>query len=82
MALGLKRRAWLGGPAWLAAAAVQAAQPVQLPSLDQHAPPSLRADVPGGTRPGHGVHVGAHAEARAAAALQLEHFIRQTWGLP
>ena len=41
----------------------------------------LRRDVPNGTHPGQGVHVGGHAVARAAAAARLEQFVRDTWSL-
>lgn len=50
--------------------------------FEGQAPRRLRADVPGGTQPGRGVHVGADPAMRAAAALRLEQFIRQTWALP
>ena len=50
--------------------------------FDGQSPPRLRKDVPGGTNPGQGVHVGADPQARSAAALRLEQFIRQTWALP
>jgi dienelactone hydrolase len=50
--------------------------------FDGRAPLRLREDVPGGTRPGRGVHVGANPAARDAAALRLERFIRDHWGLP
>ncbi|HLL18608.1 MAG TPA: dienelactone hydrolase family protein [Rubrivivax sp.] len=48
--------------------------------FDGRAPLRLREDVPGGTRPGRGVHVGANPAARNAAALRLERFIRDHWG--
>jgi dienelactone hydrolase len=50
--------------------------------FDGRAPLRHRADVPGGTHPGRGVHVGANPAARDAAALRLEQFIRDKWGLP
>ena len=50
--------------------------------FDSRAPVRLRQDVPGGSRPGSGVHVGANPAARAAAALRLEQFIREKWSLP
>jgi dienelactone hydrolase len=49
--------------------------------FDGTAPLRLRADVPGGVKPGHGVHVGADPAARAAAAARLENFIRDVWAL-
>lgn len=49
--------------------------------FDGQAPPRLRRDVPGGTRPGQGVHVGGQAQAREAAALRLESFLRDHWSL-
>ena len=50
--------------------------------FDGRAPVRLRHDVPGGSRPRSGVHVGANPAARAAAALRLEQFIREKWSLP
>ena len=50
--------------------------------FDGTAPVRLRRDVPNGTKPGQGVHVGADPAARAAAAVRLESFIRDTWSLP
>ena len=41
----------------------------------------LRRDVPNGTHPGQGVHVGGEPVARAAARLRLEQFVRDTWAL-
>ena len=41
----------------------------------------LRRDVPNGTHPGQGVHVGGDPTARAASAARLEQFIRDTWSL-
>ena len=49
--------------------------------FDGTAPLRHRSDVPGGTRPGQGVHVGAHPPARAAAKQRLAQFIRDTWSL-
>ena len=49
--------------------------------FDGTAPLRLRRDVPGGVNPGQGVHVGAEPTARAAAALRLEQFLRDTWSL-
>lgn len=40
-----------------------------------------RKDVPNGVQPGQGVHVGAHPVARAAAAVRVDSFIRETWRL-
>jgi dienelactone hydrolase len=50
--------------------------------FDGTAPVRLRRDVPNGVKPGAGVHVGAHPEARAAATRRLERFLRETWNLP
>lgn len=47
--------------------------------FDGTGPVRLRRDVPNGTRPGQGVHVGGDPAARAAAALRLEQFVRDTW---
>ncbi len=49
--------------------------------FDGTAPVRLRADVPGGVNPGQGVHVGGDPVARAAAALKLASFVRETWRL-
>jgi dienelactone hydrolase len=49
--------------------------------FDGTAPVRLRTDVPGGVRPGAGVHVGADPAARAAAALRLQQFFISTWSL-
>ena len=49
--------------------------------FDGTAPLRLRRDVPNGAKPGHGVHVGADPAARAAAAVRLENFVRDTWSL-
>lgn len=49
--------------------------------FDGTAPVRHRADVPNGVRPGQGVHVGANPAARAASALRLASFIRETWRL-
>jgi len=48
--------------------------------FDGTAPLRHRADVPGGVRPGEGVHVGADPAARAASAQRLERFLRERWG--
>jgi len=50
--------------------------------FDGSGPVRLRRDVPNGTHPGQGVHVGGDPAARAAAAARLDHFIRDTWSLP
>ena len=72
----------------LAAAAAGQAPGVQLEAyegayhgFDGTAAVRLRRDVPGGTHPGQGVHVGADPAARAASAIRLEQFLRETWGL-
>jgi dienelactone hydrolase len=49
--------------------------------FDGTTPVRLRRDVPGGTHPGEGVHVGADAAARAAAATRLAQFLRTSWKL-
>jgi len=49
--------------------------------FDGTAPLRLRRDVPGGANPGQGVHVGGESAARAAAALRLEQFLKDTWSL-
>lgn len=49
--------------------------------FDGNTPVRLRTDVPNGTRPGAGVHVGAEPAARAAAAQRLHDFLRQHWAL-
>ncbi len=49
--------------------------------FDGTEPVRLRRDVPNGANPGQGVHVGADPEARAAARIRLERFLRETWGL-
>jgi dienelactone hydrolase len=42
----------------------------------------LRTDVPNGTRPGQGVHVGGHAPSREAAHERLDAFLKAHWRLP
>ena len=49
--------------------------------FDGTGPVRLRRDVPNGTRPGQGVHVGGDAAARAAAGVRLDTFVRDTWSL-
>ena len=49
--------------------------------FDGTAPVRHRADVPGGVRPGQGVHVGANPAAREASTVRLASFIRETWRL-
>jgi dienelactone hydrolase len=49
--------------------------------FDGTAPLRHRKDVPNGVRPGAGVHVGAHPEARAAAQVRLAKFLKETWKL-
>ena len=70
----------------LAAAAGSAVQLVAYEGayhgFDGTAPVRLRKDVPNGAHPGQGVHVGADPAARAASALRLEQFLRETWALP
>jgi dienelactone hydrolase len=72
----------------LAAAVNTAHTPVQYEAyagayhgFDGTAPVRLRRDVPNGTRPGAGVHVGADPAARAAAAARLEQFLMDQWRL-
>lgn len=50
--------------------------------FDGRSPVRHRTDVPGGVRPGEGVHVGADPAARAAATRRLERFLREHWSLP
>ncbi len=50
--------------------------------FDGSGPLRLRRDVPGGARPGQGVHVGGDAAARAASWARLERFIREHWNIP
>ena len=50
--------------------------------FDGTAPLRLRRDVPSGVHPGQGVHVGGEPAARAAAAVRLEQFLKDTWSLP
>ncbi len=45
--------------------------------FDSEMPVRLRADVPNGVNPGQGVHVGGHPQARAAALMQLDEFIKR-----
>ena len=49
--------------------------------FDGTGPVRLRRDVPNGTHPGQGVHVGGDPAARAAAAARLDQFVRSTWAL-
>ncbi|MFY9511647.1 MAG: dienelactone hydrolase family protein [Rubrivivax sp.] len=49
--------------------------------FDGTAPPRLRRDVPNGTQPGQGVHVGGQPAARAASLARLDRFLREQWGL-
>lgn len=72
------------------ALAAQAAAPVPevevyagaFHGFDGSAPVRLRTDVPNGTNPGQGVHVGADPAARAASARRLEAFLQAHWRLP
>lgn len=50
--------------------------------FDGTAPLRLRTDVPNGTQPGQGVHVGADPAARAASARRLEAFLQAHWRIP
>ena len=50
--------------------------------FDGQAPLRLRRDVPNGAHPGQGVHVGGEPAARAAAAVRLDQFLKDTWSLP
>jgi len=49
--------------------------------FDGTAPLRHWREVPGGAKPGQGVHLGGHPVARAAAAQRLDQFIRDTWRL-
>lgn len=44
--------------------------------FDGNGPVRLRKDVPGGARPGQGVHVGGDAAARAASRAELQRFLK------
>jgi dienelactone hydrolase len=57
------------------------AYPGAVHGFDGSGPVRLRRDVPGGVRPGQGVHVGGDAAARAASALRLDQFLRAQWAL-
>lgn len=50
-------------------------------AFDSTGPVRLRREVPNGIHPGQGVHAGGNPAARAAAAVRLESFIRDTWSL-
>jgi dienelactone hydrolase len=70
------------------AAAARGAVPVQWEAypnayhgFDGTAALRLRQDVPNGTHPGRGVHVGAEPAARSAAAERLNRFLRESWKL-
>jgi dienelactone hydrolase len=72
----------------LAAAAANSQPTVQFEAydgayhgFDGTAAVRLRADVPNGTRPGAGVHVGGNPAARAASAMRLQNFLRDVWKL-
>jgi dienelactone hydrolase len=72
----------------LAAAAAKSQPAVQFEAyeaayhgFDGTAAVRLRADVPNGTQPGAGVHVGGNPAARAASAARLESFLRDVWKL-
>lgn len=79
------------GPCKMLAASARAASPALQPQweayagayhgFDGTAPVRLRRDVPNGVNPGQGVHVGGHAQARAAARERLHRFLRETWGV-
>lgn len=49
--------------------------------FDGTGPVRLRTDVPNGVQPGRGVHVGGDPQAREAARVRLETFLRQQWKL-
>jgi dienelactone hydrolase len=44
--------------------------------FDSNAPVRVRRDVPNGTHPGEGVHVGGNAQAHAASRERLKAFIQ------
>ena len=50
--------------------------------FDGTGPVRLWREVPNGVNPGQGVHLGGEPAARAAAALRLEQFLRDSWSLP
>ena len=87
-ALAAAARAGAGAGAGATGAAGAAGAAVQWESyagavhgFDGSAAVRLRADVPNGRHPGHGVHVGGDAAARAASALAIEQFLRAHWAL-
>ena len=49
--------------------------------FDGRGPVRHRPEVPGGAHPGQGVHVGGQPEARAAAAVRLQAFLRAQFAL-
>jgi dienelactone hydrolase len=49
--------------------------------FDGSGPVRHRSDVPGGARPGAGVHVGGQPAARAASRERLAAFVREHWKL-
>jgi dienelactone hydrolase len=61
--------------------AAQAGEWVQWQSYPGRGPVRHRPEVPGGAHPGQGVHVGGQPEARAAAALRLQAFLRAQFAL-
>ena len=76
------------GPCQELARAAEGRSPVQLETyagayhgFDGSGPVRLRREVPNGVNPGQGVHVGGDPAARAAAALRLEQFLKDTWSL-
>lgn len=71
----------LAGAARGAAPVQWEAYPNAYHGFDGTAPLKLRLDVPNGTHPGRGVHVGAEPAARTAAAERLNRFLRESWKL-
>jgi dienelactone hydrolase len=55
----------------------QVTYPGAVHGFDGEPPVRLRRDVPGGARPGQGVHVGGQPAARAASREQLLAFLRE-----
>jgi dienelactone hydrolase len=50
--------------------------------FDGNGPVHLRKDVPNGTHPGAGVHLGSDPAAKAASALRVDDFLNEHWPRP
>ena len=57
------------------------AYPGAVHGFDSTAPVITRHDVPNGMRPGQGVRLGGHPQARALSLQRLEAYLRQAWQL-